>query len=507
VIASTGDDAVALSGELEEILDAYRVPLAIAAFGVLISFIGFFLAISRSAEETELAFAAEVNELSSIVASRIDLITVELEQIANGLEADVSVPVLASVFTRGRFDDRSVGFDLLFFETGQELVVLAGNPSAAASFAARGEVETGFAVSVGEAPPSIVFERHTVRGRVVAQAELATLVPPDFEGLTVRLLGSTPATEAGLRSLRVGPMSQTWTAPAPMSDLRMEFVSTQSGVFNVGAAPWFVLAVGLLSTITLFFIAYAEARKTLDVRLEVARKTEELRASHAIIASKNQELERFAAHASHDLQAPLRGMKGWSDALRRRDVELDETSRAYLDRISASADRAQSLVQSLLDYTAAEHRQLELQPIDLDRLAEDVGEMLAEPIRVHGGQVSWNWHAPLVGDVFLVTRLVLNLVGNALKYCEESPVVEVSTRTRDDMTVLSVRDNGIGIAPQHSRRIFEAFDRLHGQAEYEGHGLGLAMCRRIAALHGASIELESELGEGSEFRVVFPPPR
>ena len=183
------------------------------------------------------------------------------------------------------------------------------------------------------------------------------------------------------------------------------------------------------------------------------------------------------------------------------------TARTCSTRINRGAERAQRLVQDLLTYTQADTAPINPEPVTAEELALEIEELLEAPLQESGGQLVWDFDAPVIADRFLLTRALQNLVSNGLKYrSEASPLVRITANRSARGSTLCVEDNGIGIDSTHFTRIFEVFERLHGQAEIEGSGIGLALCRRVADLHQGRIWLESEPGQGSRFYLFIPEP-
>jgi len=219
-----------------------------------------------------------------------------------------------------------------------------------------------------------------------------------------------------------------------------------------------------------------------------------------------EERRAFAHTAAHDLKAPLRQIRQFSELLQLRHGEdLGPDGQRYLDRITETTSRMHRLVQGLLDYATVTDDGLEPGPVSLDDVTRHVLALLAEPIAAAEARIEVESPlGELVGYGELLGRLVQNLVANALKFRgDEPPKVVISVARKDDELRLSVRDHGIGIAKHDQARIFEPFTRLHGRDRYDGTGLGLATCLRVAELHKARLEVTSSPGEGSCFTLVL----
>jgi signal transduction histidine kinase len=221
----------------------------------------------------------------------------------------------------------------------------------------------------------------------------------------------------------------------------------------------------------------------------------------------NRELREFAYVASHDLQEPLRKIQAFGDRLRARFGDaLGEQGNDYIARMQGAAARMQALIQDLLSYSRASSKEMSVRPVDLDALARDVVSDLSERIRATGGTVELEPLPTFEADPTQMRQLLQNLVGNALKFHRDGvpPVVKVRGDSGPEWTRIVVQDNGVGFDEQYADRIFTPFQRLHGRMAYEGTGMGLAICRKIAERHGGRITVRSAPGVGSTFAVLLP---
>ena len=239
---------------------------------------------------------------------------------------------------------------------------------------------------------------------------------------------------------------------------------------------------------------------TLDEReRRLKAKTEELTRSNA-------ELERFAYVASHDLQEPLRMVGSYVQLLARRyQGRLDADADDFIHYAVDGATRMQQLINDLLAYSRVGTRGGAIVPTDCNQVLADALFNLSHGIQASGARIS---HAPLPtvpADASQLTQVLQNLIGNAIKFHGEAPPqIHVSARDEDDCWRFSVRDQGIGVAPQDAERIFQIFQRLHSREEYPGTGIGLSICKRIVERHGGSIGVVSEPGAGAEFWFTLP---
>ncbi|MCY2996301.1 MAG: ATP-binding protein [Planctomycetota bacterium] len=246
-----------------------------------------------------------------------------------------------------------------------------------------------------------------------------------------------------------------------------------------------------------------EALQRLNVMLEqrVAERTADLEARTKELARSNTELEQFAYVASHDLREPLRTIASYCQMLEQRFGEqLAPEARDYVLRSAEAANRLRALINDLLTYSRVGTRGKPLEPADTNKVLELALSNLGVVIEETGATISHSSLPWVSGDVTQLIQLFQNLIANAIKFRGESPPqVHVSVEEEGAEWIFSVRDNGIGIAPEHFNRIFSIFQRLHGQKEYPGTGIGLAVCKKTVERHGGRIWVESEPGQGSKF--------
>jgi len=248
--------------------------------------------------------------------------------------------------------------------------------------------------------------------------------------------------------------------------------------------------------------------------LQMASYLEELERS-------NKELEEFAYIASHDLQEPLRKIQTFGTRLSSKYGEvLDERGRDYIERMNNAATRMRRLIEGLLAYSRINTRPGKPKRISLPETIEMALGNLEGLVRETGGTVQIGEIAvPLEADPGQMLQLFQNLIGNGLKFHRKnvSPVVKIGARLLDpqrrhtrgrppspNTCMISVEDNGIGFENKYLDRIFEPFQRLQGRNEYEGTGMGLAICQKIVERHGGAIWAKSNPGEGSIFTVILP---
>lgn len=236
-----------------------------------------------------------------------------------------------------------------------------------------------------------------------------------------------------------------------------------------------------------------------DLELRVEERTGEL-------ARSNAELEQFAYVASHDLQEPLRAVSSYAELLQMKYGEqLDDKAHKYLGHMIGGIERMQALINDLLVYSRVGTRGKEFKEADLNAMLAEALQNLEKSIQESGAVITHDDLPRVDVDASQIRQLLQNLIGNAVKFRGEgTPVIHVSAENRDGEWLFGVKDNGIGIDPKYSDRIFEIFQRLHGRAEYSGTGIGLSICRRIVERHGGHIWVESEPGQGATFFFTIP---
>jgi light-regulated signal transduction histidine kinase (bacteriophytochrome) len=210
--------------------------------------------------------------------------------------------------------------------------------------------------------------------------------------------------------------------------------------------------------------------------------------------------------ASHDLQEPLRKVAGFCQLLEKRyGDQLDERGREYIWFASDGARRMQDLINDLLAFSRVGRNNAAFVPVDLTEVAAEVVEMFAEPIAETGATVDVAPLPTVHGDRRLLAAVFQNLVSNALKFRgEDPPRVDIACERDGDHWSFAVTDNGIGIEPEYADQIFTIFKRLHNKADYEGTGIGLALCKKIVEFHGGRVGVEPGSGGGSTFTFTLP---
>jgi len=224
------------------------------------------------------------------------------------------------------------------------------------------------------------------------------------------------------------------------------------------------------------------------------------------LARSNAELEQFAYVSSHDLQEPLRMVTSYLQLLQRRyQGNLDDKADKYIHFAVDGAFRMQNLINDLLEFSRVTTRARDPVPMDSEFILDQVLSNLEVFIEENKPTVSHDPLPEVIADSTQLVQVFQNLIINGIKFhSEEAPKIHISAEKKESKWVFSVQDNGIGIDPQYSGKIFEVFKRLHKKEEYPGTGIGLAICKKIVERHGGHIWVESELGKGSTFYFTLP---
>jgi signal transduction histidine kinase len=242
-----------------------------------------------------------------------------------------------------------------------------------------------------------------------------------------------------------------------------------------------------------------QQREVSQAQDALVQKAEELNRS-------NKELEQFAYVASHDLQEPLRMIASYVQLLGRRYRDkLDAEAAEYIGFAVNGVSRMQSLIEDLLHLSRVGSEGKSFELLDCHDVLGEALSMLERSISERRAIITHSPLPKLEADRAQLVQLFQNLIDNAIKYCpNETPTVHIEASRAGRNWIFSLKDNGIGLAPDHTERIFQIFQRLHTRDEYPGTGIGLALCKKIVELHGGRIWVESEVGKGSTFRFTIP---
>ena len=248
--------------------------------------------------------------------------------------------------------------------------------------------------------------------------------------------------------------------------------------------------------------ANLEAAPALAERAkELERANEELAETSARLQRSNEELQRFATVASHDLREPLRVVSGFAELLaRRHGDQLGPDGNRFIEAITSGVARMDEMISDLLAYARAGRADQPREPVDMNEIVAEVLSDLQRAIEDSGAEVEVESLPTVTGNPAALRQVFQNLVANAIKFVEDGkPQIRIWAAEVPEGWRFSVRDNGIGIAPDQAERIFGMFTRLHGADRYPGTGVGLALCQRIVDVHGGRIWVEPAPGGGSQF--------
>ena len=226
----------------------------------------------------------------------------------------------------------------------------------------------------------------------------------------------------------------------------------------------------------------------------------------AELCSTNQDLEQFAYIASHDLRQPLRKIRMCSEYLVEDYSQcFDQQAEKYIEYITKSIDRMYLLIDDLLAYSRLGKQEQSYTSINIQNIVEECLEDLS--IVIAEKRVTVNYHnlPTIKANIREIRQLLQNLIGNALKFTgDRPPQIDITATQQENYWLFAVADNGIGIEPQYQEKIFQMFQRLHASSEYEGTGIGLAICHKIVTNHGGKIWVKSQLNEGATFYFTLP---
>jgi signal transduction histidine kinase len=248
--------------------------------------------------------------------------------------------------------------------------------------------------------------------------------------------------------------------------------------------------------------AEEEVRKlNADLERKVAERTAELAERAKDLERSNMELQQFAYVASHDLQEPLRTIASFTQLLAKRyGDKLDDKAREFIAFAVDGSKRMQTLINDLLSFSRVGTQGRPLVPVSTDAVLDAVLKSIKRGIEESRAIVTRDALPVVLADELQLSQLLQNLIGNAIKFRREgAPTVHVGAERTLTGWNISVRDNGIGVSPEYSDRIFVIFQRLHTKTQYPGTGIGLAICKKIAERHGGRIWLEPTPGGGSTF--------
>jgi signal transduction histidine kinase len=272
--------------------------------------------------------------------------------------------------------------------------------------------------------------------------------------------------------------------------------------------PLFVFLSGLAASLALFAITLLLVLS----RVRAERASEDLEHANRELEATNSELEAFSYSVSHDLRAPLRSIDGFSQIILEDYADdFDEEGKDYLGRVRAASQRMGRLIDDLLGLSRVTRGNMERRRVDLNALAREVDGELREAKPERKVEFSVQKGLEVWGDSKLLRVALVNLIGNAWKFTEKEPEAKIEFGQDEDLSwrghvpVYYVRDNGAGFEMAYADKLFGAFQRLHGEDEFEGTGIGLATVQRVVHRHGGRIWAEGQVGRGATFYFTLQP--
>jgi signal transduction histidine kinase len=235
---------------------------------------------------------------------------------------------------------------------------------------------------------------------------------------------------------------------------------------------------------------------------EILQKNLELKAIEEKLRLSNQELENFAYIASHDMKEPLRMIGMYTQLTRKKlNSQLDNSTTDYMNFVTDGVNRMQTLLNDLLQYARLTKEQKDIRPVNLNNVLSIIKHNLQITIKETDTQINSTPLPIITASVSEMSQLFQNLIANAIKFRKTglSPKIEIAVTERDNEYLFSFKDNGIGIKKEYQEKVFNVFEKLHSQHEYEGSGIGLSTCRKIVENLDGKIWIESAFGYGTTF--------
>lgn len=235
-----------------------------------------------------------------------------------------------------------------------------------------------------------------------------------------------------------------------------------------------------------------------------------IEANNNRLEDMNKELDSFTYSVSHDLRAPLRTINGFSRIIKEKYADaIDDEGRELLDYMMSNARKMNDLINDLLEFSRSGKLEIKAVRVDMNELVQEAyNEIDKQEIK---SRTSFNVHPlPIVqADPVLMKQVFINLLSNALKYSasRERPEIEVGAKLENNHVTFYIKDNGVGFDPGQSGRLFNVFQRLHSDSEYEGTGVGLAIVRSVVSRHGGKVWAEAQPGKGAIFYFTLPAER
>ncbi len=287
-------------------------------------------------------------------------------------------------------------------------------------------------------------------------------------------------------------------------------LSTEEITQTVSFSGFLVLVSAFLSKLSSSYLTYRAANLSLIQNLTTKEKQlqSEVQAQTAELRASNQELERFAYVASHDLQEPLRMVSSYLGLLDKRYKDkLDDSAKEFIHFAIDGAQRMSKMITSLLDYSRIGRQGTHFFSVSLEEVFRRSLKNLEVRIRDSGSSIELSDYLPNIEcDATLLERLFQNIISNGIKFVpkERKPVVKIAIKEQNDQIIFSISDNGIGIPKEDLGNLFQIFKRLKNSGGFDGTGIGLSVCKKIVELHKGNIRVESNEGIGTTFFIELP---
>ncbi len=300
-----------------------------------------------------------------------------------------------------------------------------------------------------------------------------------------------------------------WVVPPEGAFKYVSSVDLVAQLFFMGMGALMSAVAGRLRFIR-SHLEHLVAQRTASLRNEMEERKKAEESARTIaedLARSNKDLEQFAYVASHDLQEPLRAVAGFMGLLKKQyHGSISAEASEYIDYAVEGAVRMQTLIDGLLAFSRVGRKGGAFSSFNMNEAVDGALLNLQAAVAESEASVTRGEMPVVNADLLQMTQLMQNLIGNSLKFRRQGrrPEIQIGSRRTDDVCTFSVHDNGIGIDPRYFDRIFLIFQRLHTRDEYQGTGIGLALCKKIVERHGGSIWVESLPNEGSTFYFSIP---
>ncbi len=302
---------------------------------------------------------------------------------------------------------------------------------------------------------------------------------------------------------------KTGTGKRTMDEIRVEiaklrevsYQSLEENKSEINLLNNIVVAIQLFASMAMLFIFYNIYSILRPLINNLVQSNEELEKRRESLKEKNEQLERFAYIASHDLNEPLRTITSMITILQEDyGDKFDEEATQNFNFITSAAERMKNMIDGILNYSRI-GKSSEVEKIELNVLLYDLQKDISSLIDNKKGRIIYERLPTIIGFELELRQLFQNLITNALKFSKDNiaPLIEISVEEQLKRWKFSVKDNGIGIPEEHQKKIFGIFAKLHRNSKYEGQGIGLAFCKKIVSLHKGIIGVESKLGVGTTF--------